>query len=200
MKIFAEKEAENFLEKEGFDVVDRFYTKNNKDIQKAMKKIPFPWVMKASGRKIIHKKIIGGVRIGIRNYKQANKVFDSLKKIKNCGEILIQKQIKGKEFLLGLKKNPDFGHVIAFGVGGTGVEKKKNISFRVCPLDEKDAKELIKESKVNLPKESLQTIEKNIIHLCQFVKKYPKAKELDINPLIVEENKAIVVDARFVFD
>ncbi|MCX6746739.1 MAG: acetate--CoA ligase family protein [Candidatus Pacearchaeota archaeon] len=200
MKIFAEKEAENFLEKEGFDVVDRFYAKNNKDIQKAMKKILFPWVMKASGRKIIHKKSINGVRVGIRNYEQAERIFNSLKKIKNCEGIIIQKQIKGKEFLLGLKENPDFGHVIAFGFGGTGVEKKKNISFRVCPLDKKDAKELIKETKIKLERQSLDAIEKNILKLCGLVKKYPKIKELDINPLIVEKNKAIVVDARFVLD
>lgn len=200
MKIFTEKEAENFLEKEGFDVVNRSYARNKEDIKKAMKKIPFLWVMKASGRKIIHKKIISGVRVGIKNDKQAGRIFNSLKKIKNCEGVIIQKQIKGKEFLLGLKKNPDFGHVIAFGIGGTGVEKKKNISFRVCPLEEKDAKELIKETKIKLERQSLDAIEKNILKLCKFAEKYPKIKELDLNPLIVQENKAIIVDARFVLD
>lgn len=205
MKIFVEKEAENFLEKEGFKIVKRTYIKKNEEessFKEKIKKIGFPLVMKVSGKKIIHKNIIGGVKKDITNYEQALKAFKRLIKIKNCKEVILQKQIQGKEFLLGIKKTPEFGHVIAFGRGGIYTEKFKDVSFRVYPFDKREAEKMIKEIKVTkrLNKKRIFLLIKNLIKLCKLAKKYPRINELDINPLIVEKDKAIIVDARIVFD
>ncbi len=199
MKIFAEKEAENFLKKEGFEIINTIFVRKKNEIEKAIEKIGFPLVMKVSGRKILHKNELGGVKVGIKDYEQAVKAFNSLLKIRNSEGVVIQKQIHGKEFLLGIKKTPEFKQVIAFGIGGTKVEKIRKVAFRVCPLNEKEAIDMILEI-IKKDEMELNAIKKNIMKLCNLVKKYPSINELDINPLIVEKNKAIVVDARMVSD
>lgn len=202
MRIFAEKEAEEFLEKRGFKIIRRIYIKKQEDLKKATKKIDFPLVIKVSGKKIIHKNKIRGIKTNIKNYGQALKAFKKIKKIKDFEGAMIQKQVDGKEFLLGIKKTQEFEHVIGFGAGGIYTEKLKDTSFRICPFNKSEARKMIKEVKAarNLKSKSINMIEKNLIKLCQLVKKYPKIKELDINPLIVKGKKATIVDARIVWE
>lgn len=197
MKIFIEKEAEDFLEKEGFEIIDRVYAEKERELKSATEKLGFPLVMKVSGPEIIHKNKIGGVVKDVRDYEIAWEVFNKLKKIKGVQGIMIQKQVKGKEFLLGIKKTPEFGHVIAFGAGGIHTEKLKDISFRVYPFNKREARKMIGEvnASKDLDKKSLRIMEKNIFKLCKLVKKYPEIRELDINPLI----QGRIVDARIVW-
>lgn len=202
MKIFSEKRAESFLEERGFKVIERIFIKKEKELRKAAEKIGFPLVMKASGRRIIHKNRIGGVKKDIRDYESALKCFKELKRVKDSEGVMLQKQIEGKEFLLGIKKTPEFGHVIAFGAGGIYTEEFRDVSFRVCPFDNKEAKKMIKEVKVskNIDEDDASVIKKNIICLCRLAEKYPKISELDINPLIVKKGKEAVVDARIAWN
>jgi len=106
MKIFVEKEAEEFLEKRGFGLVKRVYIKKKSEIKNVIKKIDFPVVMKVSGKKIIHKNKIGGIKLGIKSYRGAMEAFRQLEEIKGFEGVIIQRQIKGNEFLLGIKKTP----------------------------------------------------------------------------------------------
>ena len=200
MKIFAEREAENFLKKEGFNIIDTIFINRKNQIKDAIRKIGFPVVMKISGRKILHKNRIGGVKVGITNLEQAIETFERFMGMKDAEGVLLQRKIHGTEYLLGIKSTKEFGHIIAFGIGGVDVEKMKKIAFRVCPVDKKDIADMVKELKIPLKKEALNAIEKNLVKLCNFAEKYPKLKELDINPLIVEKGKASVVDARMAFD
>lgn len=202
MKVSTEKEAEEFLENKGFKIVDRIYIKKKSEINKAINKIGFPFVMKVSGKNIIHKNKVRGIKLGIKNYNEAIKSFKQLKKIKGFEGVIIQKQISGKEFLLGIKKTPEFEHVVAFGAGGIHTEKLKDVSFRVCPFDKTDTEEMIKEVKKakELNKKNIIDIQNNLIKLCQLIQKYPKIKELDINPLIVNKKDATIVDARIVWE
>jgi acyl-CoA synthetase (NDP forming) len=202
MKVFTEKEAEEFLEKEGFKIIKRKHITSQSELRKIVNKIGFPLVLKVSGKKIVHKNKVHGVKTDIQNYEQALKAFHEIKKIKNFEEVMIQKQIKGEEFLLGIKKTPEFGHACAFGAGGIHTEKLKDISFRVCPFNKSEAKKMISEVKMaqNLNNKNTNIITKNLLKLCGLVKKYPKIKELDINPLIVTTKSAIIVDARIVWE
>ncbi len=197
MKILTEKEAEDFLESKKFDVIERIYVEKESELKDAAEKFGFPWVMKVSGHEIIHKNKIGGVVKGIKDYEIAWEVFNKFKEIKGMQGVMIQKQIKGKEFLLGVKRTPEFGHVIAFGAGGINTEKLKDVSFRVYPFDKRETRKMIEEvnASKDLDKESIKIIEKNILKLCRLTKKYPRIKELDINPLI----QGRVVDARIVW-
>jgi hypothetical protein len=201
MQQLTEKEAEDFLEKNKFKVVKRSIAKNTKEINKI--KIPFPWVMKISSKKIMHKAKIGGVILNIDSYQKAKDSFEKLSKIKNFEEVIIQEMILGAEMVVGIKKTPEFGHVLMFGKGGSKLEQEKDISFRIVPLKEKDMYEIFNETgffslikdKINL-EELIKTIKK----VQNLIKKYPNIIEFDINPLIINKKTAITVDARLVLN
>ncbi|MCK4647399.1 acetate--CoA ligase family protein [Candidatus Pacearchaeota archaeon] len=197
MEVFTEKEAEDFLENEKFDVIERVYVEKENELKNATEKLGFPLVMKVSGQEIVHKNKVGGVVKGIKDYEIAWEVFNKLQEIKGVQGVMIQKQIKGKEFLLGIKRTPEFGHVICFGAGGIHTEKLKDVSFRVYPFGKREIKKMMEEvnASKDLDKKSIKIIEKNIFKLCRLTKKYPRIKELDINPLI----QGRVVDARIVW-
>jgi len=192
--ILIEKEAEKFLENEGFDVIDRFYVTEENKISKVP--LNFPWVMKASGKKIIHKRKIGGIKLNIKNIEEAAKTFHELKKLESFEGVIIQPQIKGQELILGLKYTQDFGIVIMVGAGGSRVEEKKDVAFRVCPIKKEDAWKMLHEIKIEVINK--KAVKKNLLKLSRIAEKYPNIKELDINPLFIDKEGGIVVDARIV--
>jgi len=202
MKIFAEKEAEKFLKKKGFEIIDGFFVSSAVGLKKSLKKISLPCVMKVSGPRIVHKGGLKGVKTRIRTYSEALQELKDFKKFKGATGVIIQKRFFGKEFLLGIKKTPEFEHVLVFGAGGSKVEEKKDVSFRVCPADKKDIKALIKETKVGkrLPKKTVEVLLENLTKLCTLVEKYPKISELDINPFTISKGLGKVIDARIVFE
>jgi len=193
--ILTEKEAENLLEKEGFRVVNRQIIKNKKELNKL--KLKFPLVAKISSRHIIHKARIGGTVLNIKNIKEAEKAAEKLCKIKGCEEIMFQEMLHGQEIILGLKNTPEFKQVILAGKGGSNVEMEKDVSFRVLPIDEKDAESMLDDLKIKV--RNKKEVIKNIINLRKLTEKY-KIEELDINPLIITEREAVVADARIVIN
>ena len=118
-------------------------------------------------------------------------------KIPDAEEVLVQKMIAGRFFILGLKKTPEFGHVLIFGDGGIDVEEKKDVSFRVCPISKEDVLSMIKETKIGktVTKHEEKFLIKNLLKLSRLAKKYSNILELDINPIISGQ----IVDARIVF-
>lgn len=199
--ILAEKEAEDFLEKKGFNVVDRVFVDNFKDGEKFISMIGFPFVMKAFGKKIIHKKKVGGVAVGIKSKDDGLKAFDRFKKIPGFEGVVIQKQVKGKEILIGLKSTPEFDHVLVFGQGGSDVERKADVSFRACPLSNEDYNEMINDTLIGKTLDASE--KKQIISVMKKINDLTlkfKINELDINPLMVNSKECWVVDARIVFN
>jgi succinyl-CoA synthetase beta subunit len=201
MKQLTEKEAENFLEKKGFNIVNRKLIKKENELDR--NNIPFPIVMKASGKNINHKGILGAVITNIKNREEAKNSFRKLKKIKDCQEIMVQKQLNGEELILGLKNTPEFGLVILLGKGGTNVEKEKDISFRVIPITKQDAQKMFRElknSKKLKDKINETLLIKNLLKLSKLANTHKtKINELDINPLIINKTQATIVDARIIF-
>ena len=183
MKVYTEKRAEDFLRKHGFDIVETKFVKKEKELDKI--KFNFPVVMKIASKKIVHKTRVNGVRKGIKSKKQAMKTFRELIRIRNAQGVLIQRQVKGKEFLLGIKKTPEFGYVIAFGKGGSKVEKMKKVDFRIC--DVRGAENLTRNTRIR----------KILLKLCELSNL--GIESLDINPLILERGKPVIVDAQIVF-
>lgn len=203
-KLLNEKEAELLLEKEGFKLVKRENIKKIEEISKIEKKIAYPWVMKANSSKIVHKAKLGGVILAINSQIQAQEAFEKLEQIENFEEAMIQEQINGEEIIVGIKKTPEFSHVLMFGKGGSKVEEEKDISFRVLPLSKKDVNEMIKEinyHKVLEEKEAnIKEIKELILKTASLVKKYPNIIELDINPAIVNSKELKIVDARLILE
>ena len=202
-----EREAEDFLEDAGFKVAKRFVCKSVYESLKAAKRFKYPVAMKVVSKKVLHKTDVGGVFLDIKSDQEVKKVFNELKKIRGFEGVMVQKYTEGACLLLGIKKDPTFGHVLVVGAGGIYTEIFKDASFRVCPITKSDAEEMIKElDYYNVLKGSrgktykLKPVIETLVALSKLTQTNPEINELDINPMILEEKKARIVDARIVFD
>ncbi len=207
MKVFLGKDAEKFLK--GLPLAKSFLIKNAGELNKIKK---YPLVMKLISPQSIHKTDIGGVAVTTslgdaqRTYNKFMKITKS-KRMKLTG-ILIQEYVKGREFIIGIKKDPTFGHVIMFGAGGVFVEPLKDVNFRVCPIDENDASSMLSDlrnqwlitgtrgQKPIIAKQLKQLL----VKVSKLPQKYKRIEELDINPLIVNEKELKIVDVRIVMN
>ena len=207
MKVLVEKEAEDFLEKEGFPVAKRKIAQTEEETLKAAREIGYPLVFKVYSKKIIHKSDVGGVKVDIRNEEEARTAYMEIMRIKDAEGCLVQKFIPGDWFLIGLKKDPTFKHVLAFGTGGIYTEVIKDVALRICPVNLDEIRKMMKEIKgykilegVRGKKLNIKAVEEILKKTSDLTKKYPSIRELDINPLVVNQKEAIVVDVRIVLD
>ncbi len=184
-----------FLKSKGLPVVKQELIKDNKSLIKAVNKLGYPLVAKINSSS--HKTDIGGVKLNINSM---NELREFLKKNK---EIIIQHQEKGIELIIGIKKDRSFGQVIMTGLGGVFVELFKDVSFKVCPVTKREAREMIRELKAyKLLKGYRGSEEVNLNKLTDLITTLSRIavkediKELDINPLIISRNHLSIVDAR----
>lgn len=207
MHIYTEYKAEDFLEKEGFPVVNRRIFTNREEAFNYAKRIRFPVVLKIASDHLLHKTDVNAVRLNIHEEDFFKNYMDLWSmKIQKYG-ILVQKFINGKYIIIGVKKDETFGHVVLVGIGGIFAEVIKDTSLRVLPIERKDAIEMLEELKgyeilkgYRGEKADIRLIVDVIMKVSKLVEKHPSISELDINPLIVNENSAKIVDARIVFD
>lgn len=174
-----------------------------------VKKTGFPVVLKIASADILHKTDIGGVKLGIKNEKDLkkswNEILKQVQKAKNEG-ILVQKEIKGTEIILGMKRDEVFGPMIMFGGGGIFIELLKDVSFEICPLKRQEVKEMLKRTKVyeilkgfrGFPRVNIEEIIKIILSLSKLSLKEKQIKEIDLNPMICNEKEVLVVDAKII--
>jgi succinyl-CoA synthetase beta subunit len=200
--ILAEIEAENLLEKEGFPVAKKVVIDDKKQLSDAAKKMGFPCVMKISSPNALHKAAIGGVRI-IYNSAELESSWEKFRMSseKVNGKIILQKFVSGKEILVGLKKDPVFGHVLLVGIGGSLTEIIKDINFRILnDIDAPKALEMIRSLKNFrlIEKCDINAVAKILVKISSLSKKFSNISELDINPLIANDKEAVIVDARIV--
>ncbi len=202
MVYWGEKKSEDFLEENGFDVVDRKFVRRRIKLKSALKKIGFPCVMKVVSSKVVHKNKFGGVVNNINNYSVALEAYSKLKKIKGFKGVILQKKVQGKEIVLGLKRTPEFGHVLIFGTGGIDVEVERDIAFRAIPFKEKEAKKMISSTKIykKMNKKEKELVLESIMNLQEVSYHYPDILELDINPMILGLESGIIVDSRIVWE
>ncbi len=176
--------------------------------------IGFPVVMKIVSPQIVHKSDAGGVvtSIGTKEVAQAafNRIVSSAKEYnpdaKIDGVIIEEQAGPGLELIIGGKTDPSFGKVITFGIGGTLVELLKDVTLRILPVTEDDAREMVREIKSyplisgyrgSKPKDE-ETLVQAIINVCRFFEENEKVKEFDINPLRLYESGACAVDSRII--
>ena len=168
----------------------------------------FPLVLKLDSAEILHKTDIGGVITNIQNKKELTKAWQKIKKVatKYKSDVIVQPYIKGVEIIIGAKKDAVFGPVVMFGLGGIFVEVFRDVSFRVAPLSKKEAQKMIEEIKgyqilkgyrwqkpVNV--EQLAEI---LVSISQIMQNEKNIQEIDLNPVIATEKKALVVDAKII--
>lgn len=207
MNVFLGKDAEKFLK--GLPLAKSSVIKDSKELTK-IKKLPI--VMKLISPQAVHKTEIGGIKI-VNNLEEAQETFNNFmklaksKRMKLTG-VLIQEYVKGREFIIGIKKDPTFGHVIMFGAGGIFVESLKDVTFRVCPIDENDAESMLTDLKNQWlitgtrgqKPINIKLLKQILVRVSKIPQKYKKIEELDINPLMANEKEIKVVDARIAYD
>ncbi|MBU5575101.1 MAG: acetate--CoA ligase family protein [Candidatus Aenigmatarchaeota archaeon] len=198
-----DNKAYELIEKYKIPTVKYAFVKNEKQVQENVKKLGFPLVMKVSGN-IIHKTEIGGIIKNINSEQDALTAFKKLMKIKGCESVLMQKQIEGIELIIGAKQTKEFGNVVSVGIGGIFVEVLKDISFRVCPITKEDAQKMLTELKgyqiltgARGKSVDINKIIEVILSVCKLIES-EKFSEMDINPLICNENGCYAVDVRII--
>jgi len=213
-----EYEARDVIASYGFTTPKSSLALTSREAIAAAEKIGYPVVMKIVSPDILHKTDVGGVRVGIENNMEAEEAFFEItsksRQYLPHATILgvsVQEMVSsGKEVILGMTRDAQFGPLIMFGLGGIYVEVLKDVSFRIAPLSIRDADEMIREihafpllrgSRGEKPSD-LITLRECLLRLSQLVTDFPDIIEMDINPLIVkpEGEGAIAADARITLE
>jgi acetyltransferase len=207
---------------ESIDVLDAYgirtckyaFASNVDEAAAEANKIGYPVVMKITSTKISHKTEVGGVIVGINSEEQLRNEYAALiDRLAARGladaldGVIVQEMVKGnREMVCGIATDPQYGHLMMFGLGGIFVETFKDVTFRVNPVTDIDVKEMVRSVKAykllegargEIPAQIGQ-IEEIILRLSQLVKDFSFIKELDINPLKISDKtgEGIAVDGR----
>jgi len=205
----------------GFPTVGQTVVPLSGDLRAAAKQLTFPLVLKVVGEKIVHKSDVGGVIVGIDTVDALTRarvtMEESLKKagvLADASGFLLQEMVgdstksgeSRQEIILGVAHDPRFGPLVMFGMGGRYVEILRDVVFRVLPMTDLDAREMVRSIR-SLPllegvrgekRVDIDFIEELILRLAQLVRDVDAIRELDFNPVIVSSTRADcrVVDAR----
>lgn len=207
---------------ESIDVLDAYGIRackyglatNEEEVAKLGNEIGYPVVMKMTSKTTSHKTDVGGVRVNIQSEEQLRAEYqDLIDKLTEKGLIeglegvIIQEMVKGnREMVCGIATDPQYGPMMMFGLGGVFIEVLKDVTFRIAPLTDIDAKEMIKSVKSYKLLEGargtkpaqMDQIEETLLRLSQLVSDFSFIDELDINPLLISEKtgEGIAVDGR----
>ena len=193
------------LQKYGIPTVKQEHVQNETQLESACNAIGFPVAIKIVSPKISHKTEVGGIKLNIHSLEEAQKAFAELQEIQGFDSVLVQKQLKGREVIVGGKMDEQFGPTILFGLGGIFVEVFEDVSIRLCPITPKDADKMVQEIKgysilkgARGEKPINFKALKSILLKTSKIMMKERVRELDINPLIANEKEVIAVDARVV--
>ena len=207
---------------ESIDVLDAYGIRackyglatNEEEVASLGNSIGYPVVMKMTSKTTSHKTDVGGVRVNIQSEEQLRAEYkDLIAKLTEKGLIdglegvIIQEMVKGnREMVCGIATDPQYGPMMMFGLGGVFIETMKDVTFRIAPLTNVDADEMIKSVKAyellkgargTKPADMAQ-IQETLLRLSQMVNDFKFIDELDINPLLISEKtgEGIAVDGR----
>jgi len=214
--ILTEFESKKLLRQVGIPIVETKLAKTQKEAVLLSQKIGFPVALKIASPDVIHKSDSGGVKLGLNNVAQVKTAYNEIIESVNQqypGAVIqgvsVQKMVRpGTEVIVGTSKDPQFGPVIMFGLGGIFVEVLKDVSFRIVPVRQRDAQEMIQEIKgypllqgyrgkepANIP-----ALVEMILKISKFAEENPKVKELELNPIFAYADRAVAVDARIILE
>jgi acetyltransferase len=209
-----EADAKEVLEAYGFVTPKGSVATNPEQAANIAQQIGYPVVLKIWSQDISHKSDVGGVKVGLNNAQEVIDAFDLMmyripQKMPqaNILGVLVQQMCKrGREVILGMNRDPGFGPLMMFGMGGTMVEVLKDVSFYLAPLTAQEAKQMLVHTRTYRMLQGVRgqegvdidAIAEGLQRLSQLVTEFPQIKELDINPYVVgpEGTVPIAVDAR----
>jgi acyl-CoA synthetase (NDP forming) len=181
---------------------------------KLASKIGVPVTVKLASRQIIHKTEIGAVRLNLQSEQEVREAFTDIRRcLEQTGQgdamegVLVQPMLSGGvEVMVGMTRDPLFGPLLAFGLGGIHVEILGDVQFRITPLTDRDTAEMVHEIKGyrllrgyrGRPPADVEAIEDVLLRLSRLVEEIPEIRELDLNPIIAlpPGQGCTIVDAR----
>ena len=208
------RESIDVLDAYGLRVCKSGFATNEAEVIEVGNSIGYPVVMKMTSKTTSHKTDVGGVRVNIQSEEQLRAEYqDLIAKLTEKGLIdglegvIIQEMVKGnREMVCGIATDPQYGPMMMFGLGGVFIEVMKDVTFRIAPLTDVDAEEMIKSVKAykllqgarGTTPAQMDQIKETLLRLSQLVNDFKFIDELDINPLLVSEKtgEGIAVDGR----
>ncbi len=180
------------------------------DVEKTIKaanEIGYPVVIKADAASLVHKSDLGGVAVNLKNSDEVRSVVENMKKKFDAEDLkfFVQKFLPGgRELIAGISAQRDLEPLIMFGIGGIYVEVLKDVVFKIAPVTEVEAEEMLSSIKASKLLDGVrgekgihkQSVIEIIQRLSQLVTDFPEIQEMDLNPIMAFEDKAFVVDAR----
>jgi acetyl-CoA synthetase (ADP-forming) len=215
-KALFESEAKLVCMEYGIPVTKFKVASNEVEAAEYAAAIGYPVVLKIVSPDVIHKSDAGGVMVNLKtasDVKNAyNKILENVKKYnanaKIVGMLVQEMAPQSTETIVGAIKDPQFGPTIMFGLGGIFVELLKDVNFRIAPITNDDAKEMITQLKAypllkgfrNTPPADIDALANILVATSRLVMDNPEIKELDLNPVLVYQSGAKTVDARIILE
>lgn len=216
-RILTEIESKAILSAYGIPVNPTIAASSSADAVRAAKDIGFPVVLKVNSPDIAHKTEVRGVRFYLRNDQEVRAAFAQIiedAQAHNAGARILGVTVETQEgqpdceLILGSKRDPDFGPLILFGLGGTFTEVMEDWAIDLPPLNLHLAHSLIQRTRVyrvlqgyrEIPPANLDLLGEILVRISQLVTDFPEIVELDINPLMLVHGKVVAVDARMVIE
>ncbi|MCS7294192.1 MAG: acetate--CoA ligase family protein [Chloroflexota bacterium] len=212
--LLTEVEAKAALAEAGIPVVETRLARTREDAQRIAGELGYPVVLKIVSPDIAHKSDVGGVKLNLADAEAVGRAWDEIMASVRAAEpaariegVSVQRMAKpGIEVIVGMTTDPQFGPVMMFGLGGIMVEVLKDVSFRLVPLEEKDAAQMIDEIRARpildgvrgQPGGDIGALRRLLLAVSRFVESHPEVRELDLNPVFVYPDGVVAVDARMV--
>ena len=209
-----ETESRELLKEYGIPLPEAELVCDFKTAVEVADKISYPLAMKVVCPDIVHKSDAGGIKLNLKNEKDVESAFEEI--VENACKLTTRERVvgtlvspmvaKGQECIIGMIRDPQFGPVIMFGLGGIFVEVLKDVSFRVAPLAEEDIDQMITDIKGykvltgirgEVPKD-IEAIKGILSKVSEIAIDNPEINEIDLNPVIVHEKGASIVDSRMI--
>jgi acetyltransferase len=211
-----ELEAREVIEAYGMRLPQSKLARSPDEAVQIASQIGYPVVMKISSPDILHKSDIGGVKVGLSDSTAVRDNYELIeyraRKYSSNARVwgmLVQEMVpKGREMLVGVSRDPQFGALVAVGMGGIYVEVLKDVAFRLAPISKQEVATQVRSIRTfpllrgvrGEPPADIATIEDVVLRISQLVTDFPEIVEMDINPLVVHNQGegAIVLDARII--
>lgn len=214
--LLTEIESKELIKEAGINVVETRLAATREEALKFAQECGLPVGLKICSIDVVHKSDAGGVKLNLKSVEDVAKACDDIyqsvsQKVPNARiqGLAVEPMAKpGVEVIIGMSKDPQFGPVIVFGLGGIMVEVIKDVALRIAPLSPRDAREMIREIKGYMmltgyrgqPPVDTATLEKWLVNISQFVMAHPEIKEIDLNPIFAYPEGAVAVDARVILE
>jgi acyl-CoA synthetase (NDP forming) len=214
--LLSEVESKQLLEEAGIPVVPTRLATSREEAVRIAEEIGLPAVLKVISPDVTHKSDVGGVKVGLETADQVRSAYDSIMSSTRAAAptasiegVSVQSMAEpGVEVIVGATRDPQFGHVVMFGLGGVLVEMLRDVSMRLVPVEQRDARAMIREIKGlpllqgyrQYPPCDLDSLEEVILGLSRFLEEHPEVRELDLNPVLCYPKGLVAVDARVVLE